>query len=418
MTTVLRLAADNLKIFRLTTVANTCLVFYEYSIKFDDEVRYLWQRKPSFASTLLTFCRYLPIASTLEALYSYVLMSNTSGSRCLKGVIANSSLIYIQFSVSVLVLFTRAYAVWGATRRMLYILTAIYAVASAGTSYSLYLHIRGYLPLDLHIGNGCVFVIGNTHIWYALVIHIGCETLALILLLIKSVQHASFMKMNNVRMPSAGGGSGRRSVNLLMVMAQDGIGYFLLNLAVTVTNVIVMMRVGTGLRDFLLTVHGALQNILCARLLFHLQIINDAAFDGTHHNYHYPHGPGLSGIEFASGNGMDMEMSGGSTDSDVTTTTMSTVGKEKVKEKDCAGLEMGVGVGVVPGGMRTRAGARREAGTGIEVVEVRSREEEEAEEAEVVDIEIHERRRSRISESGAGAVGETERRRSRFSGWW
>jgi len=250
MTTILNEAGRNLQVVRLTTVANTCLVFYEYTIKLDDEVRYLWRRKFSFASALLVLCRYLPVVCTLVVLHTYVLTSDLKLSHCLHGIIANSCLILIQFSLSVLVLFTRACAVWGGSRKMLMSLALVYAGATGSSAYALFLHIQGFQPIGLKIGNGCVYIIANNHIWYALVIHIACETLALILLLIKSVQHTRVMRHVELDRSDETRGAG---LSLLRVMAQDGIGYFLLNLVVTMVNIIVLFRVGTGLRDFLLT---------------------------------------------------------------------------------------------------------------------------------------------------------------------
>jgi len=60
-------------------------------------------------------------------------------------------------------------------------------------------------------------------------------------------------------------------------MAQDGIGYFACNLVITTANLVVLKRVTPDLRDFLFVVQGAIQSILCSRLLFHIYEVNEAA---------------------------------------------------------------------------------------------------------------------------------------------
>ncbi len=160
-----------------------------------------------------------------------------------------------------MVLFTRACAVWGGSKRMVISLALVYAVCAtflfirerdqvlicppitrvqpgaqpmhfSCTFKDFNISVRPSSPeyftglpgdqaranslciyTGLKIGNGCVYIIANNHIWYALVIHIACETrkidfsnyslefdstillpVALILLLIKSVQHTRVMR--------------------------------------------------------------------------------------------------------------------------------------------------------------------------------------------------------------------------------
>ncbi|KLO16431.1 hypothetical protein SCHPADRAFT_995120 [Schizopora paradoxa] len=266
-------AGRSLQIVRFTVVSTNFLVFYEYLIKLDDEIRYLWHRNFTFVSGLLLLCRYFPLATILQGLYTYVATDNFKAQHCLSGLILNSCLIYVEFSLSVLVLFTRAYAVWGCSRTILAVLGSIYSIGIAGTAYALYRHVRGFSAVEFHIENGCVYIIGNNYIWVCLIIHIFCDTVALSLLLVKSLQHAKSIR-------HAESTRAATKLDLLRVMAKDGIGYFVLNLAVTVANVIVLMRVGSGLRDFLLTMHGGLQNVLCARLLFHVYAVSESHNDG------------------------------------------------------------------------------------------------------------------------------------------
>ncbi|KLO10436.1 hypothetical protein SCHPADRAFT_942819 [Schizopora paradoxa] len=260
-------SAQQLEIIRYTIVATVSLVTYEYLIKFDSEVRYLWRRRFTFAGGLLFLCRYFPFLA-FSQLYVYVLTPKVNKRDCMIGLRASTCFVYIEFLLAVLVLFTRTYAVWGGTRRIFTLLAFVYAGGIAGTAYSVFLYVRGVSFLGLRIGgSGCLFLVGNDLLWIALVILIFCEGLALALLLVKSFQHAKAMK-NVLR-------HGNSGQNILLVMAHDGLVYFACTLAITSGNLVVLKRVTPDLRDFLFVAQGAIQGILCARLLFHIHTVNE-----------------------------------------------------------------------------------------------------------------------------------------------
>ncbi|KLO09653.1 hypothetical protein SCHPADRAFT_556393 [Schizopora paradoxa] len=128
MTANILQSARDVNILKLTIVANITLAFYEYGIKFDDEISYLWRRKKSIASALLFLCRYLPIASSLEALYAYLLADGSDLSDCFSKVSTNAYITFIQFILSILILLARAFAVWGTKKKLLLCLAVIFSV--------------------------------------------------------------------------------------------------------------------------------------------------------------------------------------------------------------------------------------------------------------------------------------------------
>ncbi|KLO11707.1 hypothetical protein SCHPADRAFT_998703 [Schizopora paradoxa] len=257
---------QDLQIYQYTIVATFALVSYEYFIKLDAEARYLWGRRFSLGAVLLAMCRYFPFANALQ-IFVYVSNSNLDPVQCLRGYRASSCIVYIEFILSVLVLFTRAYAVWGGAKKVLSILAFVYAGGVAGAAYSLFLFMRGVNLPPFEIPSGCLFDVSNDDIWIALAILIFCEMLALGLLLIKSVQHARATKnLHN-------SGSSR---SILTVMARDGLGYFACTLAITTSNLVVLGRVTPNLRDFLLVTQSAIQSVLCSRLLFHVHSVGEA----------------------------------------------------------------------------------------------------------------------------------------------
>ncbi|KLO06130.1 hypothetical protein SCHPADRAFT_699491 [Schizopora paradoxa] len=196
------------------TVAIVSLVAYEYLLMLDYEIRYLWGRRFSMGGILLGLCRYLPFASVLQL---YLLFSTTDSTPCLNGYRAIACIIYSEFLISVFVLFARAYAVWGRSRRILFFLGFIYAGAFIGSSYSMVVFLIGLTEPKDDVITHCLLELGNDDMWIAVVILVCCESLALGLLLYKSVQHARAMR--NFANESS-------TQNLLAVMARDGIGYF------------------------------------------------------------------------------------------------------------------------------------------------------------------------------------------------
>jgi len=206
-------------------------------------------------------------------IYVYFITTDLIRSNCIAGFRASTCIIYVQFLLSALVLYTRAYAVWGGSKKFFYLLLFTYAGVLAGGAYSVYLFIRRVNSLFLLWPSGCIPLAINDDLWIALAILIFSESLAFGLLIIKSVMHArAFGDISHI--------DSRRSI--LSVMAQDGIGYFACTLAITTANLIVIKRVTPSLQDFLFVMQGAIHNILCSRLLFHVRrAVNDPSFD-TH----------------------------------------------------------------------------------------------------------------------------------------
>ncbi|KLO16409.1 hypothetical protein SCHPADRAFT_212284 [Schizopora paradoxa] len=273
-------------VFRYTIIATTCFVVYEHLINFDSEVRFLWMRRFTFGSCLLFACRYLPIAQICVATVEYVLTNDLSPSNCNSLLKANSSLVFLQYCLSIVVVYTRAYVVWACSKRVFASLLVACSLSGAGSAYAVYRFVRGIQYLGPHPWPGCIFLVTDQSIFYALIGGVFVDSFALCLLLYKSVQHTREMK--NV---------GFHQVSLLTVMAQEGMTYFLLNIVCTLANTIVLQRASENYRDFLMTyvvplsyldnaasyllishlftsTQCCIQNVLCARLFFHTQNVH------------------------------------------------------------------------------------------------------------------------------------------------
>ncbi|KLO16444.1 hypothetical protein SCHPADRAFT_214317 [Schizopora paradoxa] len=75
--------------------------------------------------------------------------------------------------------------------------------------------------------------------------------------------------------------NGQKKVTLLYVVVQDGVAYFIFNVACSITSIFVLLRASDDLRDFLVTTQGCVQNVLCARLFFHIQTAHKSGWSSS-----------------------------------------------------------------------------------------------------------------------------------------
>ncbi|KLO15848.1 hypothetical protein SCHPADRAFT_926972 [Schizopora paradoxa] len=247
-------------VFRYTIVSTACFVLYEHLINFDYEIRFLWQRRFSFGSCLLFLCRYFSIVQISIALFEYIITDDYTDSHCKALIRISASMVYLQYCLSNVVLYARTYAVWAGDKRVLVVLVGSYVLSAVGTCHTVYRFIRGISVLDPHPWSGCILLMTDRSIFYGLIGYVLMDSLALCLLLYKSVLHTREMK--NI---------GFEQVSLLTVMAQDGMAYFVFNIVCAVANSIILERSTSDYRYFLVSTQCCVQNVLCARLFFHMQ---------------------------------------------------------------------------------------------------------------------------------------------------
>lgn len=202
---------------------------------------------------LFVMNRYLPFISTIMSINIFII--NTKFSTCRTEYLVAASFVFIGYITAIFTLFTRAYAVWPQNQAMLTLLITFYSIALGTSAFVTARYFSGAIALNAELlPTGCAYAFANRIVWVALVISIGCESLALALLLMKAARHFRYS-----------------SSNLMVVMTRDGIGYFVCNIAITIANLIVLRRLSPLLCNFLFVTQGALHNILCCRLLIHIR---------------------------------------------------------------------------------------------------------------------------------------------------
>lgn len=228
-------------------------------IQFDYELRYMWGRRLTVAGTQLFISRYLPLVTVCYAFYLFFVKPDEVNS-CYTQFVLISVFIYSQYMLSISILFMRAYAIWERSRFISSILVPLYCGTVAVTGYFTVITIKGASISPISYQNGCIVEYDNNSTWIALVLVILDEILALALLLLKLWRHFRYSNLRS---------------GLLAVMVKDGIGYFICNLVATVANVIISRDSSPSLRNIVNIPQGAIQMVLCSRLLFHVHVASE-----------------------------------------------------------------------------------------------------------------------------------------------
>ncbi|KAI5116555.1 hypothetical protein M0805_000466 [Coniferiporia weirii] len=220
----LNVIATDVMIVRYTTIATLCLVVYDYLVSLEEEIRLVWPSKLSFAKLVFLLNRYLPFSTAISATYA--------------------------------ILFLRAYAVWGKSPIVYWLLIFIFLGEAAGAYYTTALFISSVIPsTEIRLfSSGCLLTFPSRVDWISLVILIFSETFTLTMLLIRGFGHFRYSRSTVVR-----------------TLYKDGVFYYVTVLAVTVANFVVMRTASSFLCSFLFNTQGAIHNILCTRLLLRIR---------------------------------------------------------------------------------------------------------------------------------------------------
>ncbi|KAF7783278.1 hypothetical protein Agabi119p4_2654 [Agaricus bisporus var. burnettii] len=241
-------AADGLQTSRIINyalMASVVIVYYDWLLTFDSEVKLIWNAKGVKIKLLYLPARYLPLAHSLPYLY-YRFGSPT----------ASESMFVVGVICAALVVTLRTWAVWGMMRPMTYLLFGSYTVASVlilvfyivslkYTSHS----VISWLPL------GCIGEYQSYYLPAAFVVDATYETVILLFMLIRG---ASLYRW------------GKHS-RLFQTIYSDGISFYVYITAVSAANVALLFNQGdSGL--YMLSIQAAIRSISACRIILHVRI--------------------------------------------------------------------------------------------------------------------------------------------------
>ncbi|KAI5122679.1 hypothetical protein M0805_007939 [Coniferiporia weirii] len=265
---------------------------YDYALTFEEERRLVWPSRFSLAKTAFVLNRYIPFFALPGLLYIFAFADPaTSVDTCIRGARVFSFMdLAIYFNAectlytasldcqadgaiveSAVILYLRAYAVWGGDRRVFAVLVLEYMGFLAGGANFAMRFIWDITSAGFVIPrSGCVPTYNGKLNWPACVALLLSETFVLLVLVLKTLQV-------------------RFSATLNQILA-DGVVYYLLILSTTLANIFVLRLVPSPLCDFLLSLQAVLHSVLCNRLLLRIR--------GAHYPIVSFAGP-QSGLNFA-----------------------------------------------------------------------------------------------------------------------
>ncbi|EKM81390.1 hypothetical protein AGABI1DRAFT_127395 [Agaricus bisporus var. burnettii JB137-S8] len=124
-------AADGLQTSRIINyalMASVVIVYYDWLLTFDSEVKLIWNAKGVKIKLLYLPARYLPLAHSLP--YLYYRFGSPTASECTAMYQAIGTMFVVGVTCAALVVTLRTWAVWGMMRPMTYLLFGSYTVAS------------------------------------------------------------------------------------------------------------------------------------------------------------------------------------------------------------------------------------------------------------------------------------------------
>jgi len=248
-------------VYHYVLVATITVIVADFFQTLDDEIRFLWNSRVTLAKILYFANRYTPMFNVTFSIYMFILTRRRGDGICRNEFIAIGIIVFLQFEIANAVLCVRAYAVWKSARSRLVLIALLtsFIVSFSVQAYVVGLYISGSRGSTIGSSTGCTILLTNNKIWISMILLVVADSVALALLLAKSV--TSF-RSNSMRS------------SLLTVMVKDGLGYFACVTGLCLANLIVIHSAAPLLRDSFLLAQAAMQNVLCVRLLLHLHAVN------------------------------------------------------------------------------------------------------------------------------------------------
>ncbi|THH09098.1 hypothetical protein EW145_g2243 [Phellinidium pouzarii] len=228
--------------FKLHNIATYALLTYDYLLTFSEEKRLVWSSRLSIVKIAFTLNRYLPFV-TLPTVFLFA--DPTMQDICFHATRAFSSLNLASYFIAEFILYFRAYAVWGGDRKLSIILLGGYMALLASSGYFATRFIWNIKAA------GCTLTFNGQLDWPAYIALLVSETFAMVVLISKALE-------------------GSVSVTMKRIVA-DGVVYYLLTLASTITNILVLRLASPTLCNFLLATQAVLHSIICNHLLLRIR---------------------------------------------------------------------------------------------------------------------------------------------------
>ncbi|KAH8110859.1 hypothetical protein DFH11DRAFT_1617273 [Phellopilus nigrolimitatus] len=222
-------------------------------LTFSEERRLVWSSRLSIIKVAFFLNRYMPFVGLAGMMHVTVSVDPVKyAESCRPAFIVFSSFIVAEYVVAEFILYMRAYAVWGCSRLVSFILGSLYIVFCTLALYFSGQFLKTVTTVSLPLlPTGCLVNLRGDIDRLAMSMLMVMEAFALAALLGKAAQmpHSTMMKR----------------------IFTDGIIYFIIILFAAIANIIVLSAASPVLSDFMLAPQCALHSICCSRLLLRIR---------------------------------------------------------------------------------------------------------------------------------------------------
>jgi len=249
-----------MRIETYTNVAAATILAYDCVLTLHTEATLIWPSKFNFVKALFFLTRYMAFIDVSIVLY-YQLTPRIDITSCNLAYSISGWFIIVGIIIAEMILIVRTWAIWGMKKMVAFGLGIFFLIACipALVIEAIFLKSIEFSPLSDPRTPGCLVVAGSPILGIDFIIIIVFETLVLALTLVKGVQY--------FRVSS--------SHTFLSILYRDGILFYVYLLAISATNLIVILATPRGLSSTLALIQRVLHSCFSSRLLINLRRANN-----------------------------------------------------------------------------------------------------------------------------------------------
>ncbi|EJC98510.1 uncharacterized protein FOMMEDRAFT_161886 [Fomitiporia mediterranea MF3/22] len=180
--------ASNVYIYRVTFVATLAALTYDYLLTIGHEKELVWPSRVSVVKILFLLNRYVPFVGISGSIYVLISLDTRKHLRnCIPGFWAGSAFIIAEYALAELILYTRAYAIWGRTRTALVMIIVVILLVFTPGVYFASTTLKSATLHDLPIfPTGCLISLDGHTEMLPMIFVVVSEAVALLAVLVKA----------------------------------------------------------------------------------------------------------------------------------------------------------------------------------------------------------------------------------------
>lgn len=247
-------------------VAAAALFIYDYFTTFAEEVALIWPAQWGSGKILFLLARYITWPELVIVLY--IELFDVKPTLCHAIYTYATWSILAGIVISDMILILRTWAIWGANRAILVMLSVLLVAITATNCYIVAYYIRNTVFISANSVvpgvQGCVIISSTRRIGVAWITLTAFEFVIVLMTVVKGVEH--FRKSSS---------------NLISSLYRDGILYFIYLFSISLTNLVFVYATPAEYIVLLAQLQRAFHAILSCRIILHLRAASAAQHSET-----------------------------------------------------------------------------------------------------------------------------------------